>query len=101
MLKSIVRNADIACRFGGEEFVLVLPGASLEVTTNRAEKCRKLVSELPLVHQQQKLEGITISLGVAIFPNHGANGQAVLNAADSALYQAKNTGRNRVVIANL
>lgn len=101
LVKSIIRDADIACRFGGEEFLLVLPGASQEVTINRAELCRKLVSELHLVHQQQKLEEITISVGVSIYPNHGANGHAVLNAADSALYQAKNTGRNRVVVANL
>jgi diguanylate cyclase (GGDEF)-like protein len=98
-LKTHVRGEDIACRYGGEEFTLILPGAPLEVSAQRAEQLRKGIEELRVIHQGQPLPTVTLSLGAAVFPEHGATGDAVIRAADVALYRAKQDGRNRVVIA--
>jgi diguanylate cyclase (GGDEF)-like protein len=99
-LKSNIRGGDIACRYGGEEFVLILPETSLEVALLRAEEVRRGVSRLKLSYQGQTLRNITISLGVATFPKHGTNTDDLLKAADKALYRAKAAGRNRVMVAN-
>jgi diguanylate cyclase (GGDEF)-like protein len=99
MLLDQVRKEDVACRYGGEEFTLILPEASLETTYERAEEVRRLVHGLNLEHHGQSLGGITISLGVAVYPQHGDNPEALLRAADKALYQAKHAGRDRVVAA--
>lgn len=98
-LETQVRQEDIACRYGGEEFVLIMPEASLDVTQKRAEEIRQGVSQLKVSHRGRMLEMITVSLGVAIFPDHGATGEDVLRTADDAMYQAKREGRNRVVVA--
>ncbi len=94
-----VRGADIICRYGGEEFVFILPGASLEATAARAERLRLDIRHLPMHHAGRIFTGITISLGVAIYPDHGTTGSVVLHAADTALYRAKNDGRDRVAVA--
>jgi diguanylate cyclase (GGDEF)-like protein len=99
MLLDQVRKEDVACRYGGEEFTLILPEASLETTYERAEEVRRLVHGLNLEHHGQSLGGITISLGVASYPQHGEAPEAILQAADKALYQAKHAGRDRVVAA--
>ena len=99
MLAEQVRYADIACRYGGDEFVLILPEASPEVTRERAEFLRQRVKNLRLEYKNQTLETTSISVGVAIFPFHGLNGDAVLKSADAALYRAKSQGRDRVVVA--
>jgi len=98
-LASRVRKEDVACRYGGEEFVLILPEASQEIVQQRAEDIRREFPKLPIVHRGQMLESVTLSLGVAVFPDHGATGQDVLRAADDAMYRAKAQGRNRVVVA--
>jgi diguanylate cyclase (GGDEF)-like protein/PAS domain S-box-containing protein len=98
-LKTKVRGEDIACRYGGEEFVLIMPGASSEILQQRAEQLRQGVKQLSLKHHGQHLGTITISLGVALYPDHGQTGEVVLRAADTALYQAKNAGRDRAVLA--
>lgn len=100
MLLDQVRKEDVACRYGGEEFTLILPEASLETTSERAEELRRLVHGLHLEHQGQSLGGITISLGVAVYPQHGDEPETLLRAADKALYQAKHGGRDRVVAAD-
>lgn len=100
LLNKNIRLDDIACRFGGEEFVLVLPETSLDVTRERAERLRKEVKQLRLEYQHHSLENITVSLGVAVFPDHGSTGEAVLKSADAALYRAKHEGRDRVVVAD-
>jgi len=97
-LGSIVRKEDVACRYGGEEFVLILPEASQEIVRQRAEDIRREFPKLPVMHRGQMLESVTVSLGVAMFPDHGATGQDVLRAADDAMYRAKAQGRNRVVV---
>ncbi|MEN6319089.1 MAG: diguanylate cyclase [Syntrophaceae bacterium] len=99
-LQNNIRTEDIACRYGGEEFTLILPGASLEITRKRAETLRHGVQHLQISYDGKLLDSITLSLGVAIFPDHGPTGEAVLQAADMALYSAKHAGRNRVEMAN-
>jgi diguanylate cyclase (GGDEF)-like protein len=94
VLSASVRGEDVACRYGGEEFCLVMPGADLETARRRAEEVRKTVAELDLSHRSRAVGPITLSAGVATFP---ARGEAeVVAAADAALYRAKRTGRNRV-----
>ncbi|HEV8441179.1 MAG TPA: diguanylate cyclase [Methylomirabilota bacterium] len=99
LLQSNLRKEDIACRYGGEEFVLVLPDASLENATRRAEQLRAAVKEMRVVRDGVALGPITISVGVAAFPEQGPDGDTLLKAADAALYQAKNEGRDRVSVA--
>ncbi len=98
LIKSQCRGEDIPCRFGGEEFLLLLPGASLEATLARAEKLRRGVKQLKVRYQGQLLRSTTVSLGVALYPDHGSTGEVVIEAADSALYRAKEEGRDRVVV---
>jgi diguanylate cyclase (GGDEF)-like protein/PAS domain S-box-containing protein len=99
LLKS-VRAEDIVCRFGGEEFVVILPAASLQTTQARAERIRARLRELTVLHQGQSLGMVTVSVGVAELPQHGTSPKVLLEAADAALYQAKRKGRDRVVVAD-
>ncbi len=99
-LKENIRGGDIACRFGGEEFALILPEMSLEHVLERAEQLREGIKLLNIRHQGQSLPPPTLSVGVAMFPDHGSLSQTVLNAADAALYSAKRLGRDRVVVAD-
>ena len=95
-LKSSFREEDVPCRFGGEEFVVILPGATAQIAAQKAEDLRCRVEGLIVRYVDANLPRITISVGVAAFPNAGDNPQAVLKAADEALYRAKEEGRNRV-----
>lgn len=99
MFLESVRGYDIACRYGGDEFVLVLPGASRQVTRQRAESVRTAVHSLSAETGSLAVGSITISLGVAAFPDDGSTFQAVLKSADDALYRAKQAGRDRVGVA--
>lgn len=99
-LKKNIRRSDIACRYGGEELTIILPEATLEVVQQRAEQLREGVKHLNVKHRGQFLGSITLSLGVACFPEHGLSGSAVLQAADVALYRAKREGRDRVIAAS-
>jgi diguanylate cyclase (GGDEF)-like protein/PAS domain S-box-containing protein len=99
-LQQTIRGHDIACRYGGEEFILVLPGASLQDTLQRAEQIRGEVQTLVVEHQGQVLDSITASLGVATFPGHDMTAAMLIRAADQALYQAKGNGRNCVITAS-
>lgn len=99
LLVEHTRVDDIACRYGGEEFTLVLPRCSLEIAVERAEQLRAQAHALRVTHAGQSLGSITLSVGVAVFPEHGASAAAIVNAADRALYRAKQAGRNRVVAA--
>lgn len=94
-----VRKGDIACRFGGEEFVLVLPGATLEQTRERADELRRSLAQLEVPFHGKLISPITMSIGVAVYPRHGSSPDAVLRQADKAMYQAKQGGRDRVVVA--
>ena len=100
LLQSKVRGEDIACRYGGEEFTLILPEATIAGTRQRAEQIRGVVKRLKLRHRDHPLGRVTVSLGIAMYPNHGPTGEDVLRAADEALYRAKAEGRDRVVVAD-
>ncbi|MGB7874966.1 MAG: sensor domain-containing diguanylate cyclase [Anaerolineales bacterium] len=93
------RSEDIVCRFGGEEFIIILLGASLDNAQKRSEALRKEVKQLDVYHRGTLLNKITLSIGVAAFPDHGNDAETLLRAADHALYRAKNEGRDRVVVA--
>lgn len=98
-LQARIRGSDIACRYGGEEMTLILPGATLEETVQRAEIMRRELKELSLRHAGRMLGKVTASFGVASFPQHAVTVATLLQAADGALYQAKWGGRDRVVVA--
>jgi diguanylate cyclase (GGDEF)-like protein len=97
-LQSLVRGEDILCRFGGEEFVLVMANASAEIARERAEQMRDSIQKLAIGHEGRDIGPVTVSAGVAMFPADGASGEAALKAADAALYRAKQSGRNRTVV---
>jgi len=98
-LTKSIRVEDIVCRFGGEEFVVILPTADLNAAHARAERIRSKLRELTVLHQGQSLGMITVSVGVAALPEHGTSPKELLEAADAALYCAKREGRDRVVNA--
>ena len=91
-----IRAEDTACRYGGEEFILILPETKLMTAKERAEKiCR----EVTQIKTEKPQSGITISFGVATYPQHGKTIHEIIHAADMALYRAKQNGRNRVEVA--
>jgi len=94
-----VRAEDFVCRFGGEEFVVILPTADLAAARARAERLRAKTRDLTILHQGRSMGMITISVGVAAFPEHGESPKELLAAADAALYEAKRGGRDQVVTA--
>ncbi len=101
LLKASVREGDTACRFGGEEFALLLPGASLADGVVRAEELRRTIAaELQLTLDGRMLDRVTASFGVAAYPEAGRSLRALVRAADEALYAAKAAGRDRVVVAS-
>jgi diguanylate cyclase (GGDEF)-like protein len=97
-LKKHVRGSDIACRYGGEEFILILSPSTAEGAHQLAEKIREEVRFLRVTHANPDIGAITLSLGVAMFPDHASEAAALIKATDVALYQAKCDGRNRVVM---
>jgi diguanylate cyclase (GGDEF)-like protein len=97
-LRTRTRREDIACRYGGEEFAVILPEASIEATQHRAERLRAEFKHLNVQHRGQSLGTVTLSLGVAVFPEHGTTFEEILRVADRALYRAKEKGRDRVVV---
>ena len=99
LLKRCIRGGDIACRYGGEEFLLLLPDAALETAHQRAEQVRQAVKQLHVPYQDELVGPITLSLGVAAFPQHGSTTETLLQVADNALYRAKHEGRDRVFVA--
>jgi diguanylate cyclase (GGDEF)-like protein len=99
LLRGSVRGGDIPCRYGGEEFLLAMPEATLDSAQQRAEFLRDKVKQLALEYQGQPVGQVTMSLGVAAYPLHGHTAADVVRAADRALYRAKAEGRDRVVMA--
>ncbi|WP_114416205.1 GGDEF domain-containing protein [Marinospirillum perlucidum] len=93
------RETDLPCRFGGEEFVVIMPGANAETAARRAEELRQKVAARPLAYQGEDLGQITISLGIACWPGTAQSSKELLKQADKALYQAKQAGRNQVKMA--
>ena len=97
LLRGMVRAGEIVCRYGGEEFVLILPTAALPAVINRAEIIRREVSQLQIMHRELELPPITVSLGASVVTDAHASVNEALTRADAALYAAKRAGRNRVV----
>ena len=98
LLKKTTRGQDIACRYGGEEFCLVLTDTSLAGAVQRAEVLRQQVSQLSVEYSGQLLGSVSVSMGVALYPEHGSTISDVLRAADQALYCAKREGRDRISV---
>lgn len=99
-LQDNTRSGDIVCRYGGEEFTVVLPDADLQGTSTRASHLLAAVRGLQLSHNGKEVGTITISIGLALFPTHGETIKAVITAADKALYEAKGAGRDRLAVAD-
>ncbi|MDR3576039.1 MAG: sensor domain-containing diguanylate cyclase [Anaerolineaceae bacterium] len=95
-----VRGEDIACRYGGDEFIIILPDVSKDVAYERAELIRQRIHYFNADCEEQISGLITLSLGVAVFPEHGSSTAAILKAVDNALYRAKRAGRDSVVVAD-
>jgi diguanylate cyclase (GGDEF)-like protein len=99
VVREHVRGSDIGCRYGGEELAVILPETVLEVAVERAERIRRGIAALRLSHGGRPLDAVTSSFGVAVYPQHAGDAEALLRAADEALYEAKKAGRNRVVVS--
>jgi diguanylate cyclase (GGDEF)-like protein/PAS domain S-box-containing protein len=97
LMKNCTRISDVVCRYGGEEFLLVFPGASLACAAQRAEEIRQKIADTVLQHEGRELH-TTISFGVAAYPDHGTVPENIIIKADKALYMSKQAGRNRVTI---
>lgn len=98
-LKENTRGEDLACRFGGEEFIIIMVDTDTETALRKAEKmCSEIACEIAIPYQSEKLH-VTVSIGVATSPAHGRNTTELLKSADNALYIAKGNGRNRVELS--
>jgi diguanylate cyclase (GGDEF)-like protein len=97
VLRRFARASDVASRYGGEEFLVLLPECPFEAAQRKAEQLREEVARLELRYDDRPLGPVTVSLGVAAFPDHAKESAELLRCADEALYLAKQTGRNRVV----
>jgi diguanylate cyclase (GGDEF)-like protein len=93
------RAGDVASRIGGEELVVVLPGAALEAASKKAESIRSEIGALVLTLPNKAVGPVTVSIGIAVFPEHATSREELMRVADAALYRAKHAGRNRSVAA--
>ena len=93
-----MRGTDIACRYGGEEFILILPQAPPEKAYERAERIRQGLHYISMTYAGKNLGNVTLSAGVATFPRHGDTADVLIAAADQAMYQSKVMGRDRVTV---
>ena len=99
LLAGSVRNGDFACQLGGEEFLVVMPDAATDVVAARAEKLRARVEALELRLGADRAGRMTVSIGVAAYPDHGSSPEELMAEADHAMHLAKAGGCNQVVIA--
>ena len=98
-LNGWVRRGDIITRSGGEEFVAVLPGVDAATAMQRAEELRRRIQALNIAHAGRELGQVTVSIGVSVYPDHGVDQDALIHAADSAMYASKQAGRDQVSLA--
>jgi diguanylate cyclase (GGDEF)-like protein len=99
LLRERLRKSDIACRYGGEEFVVVLSDCSMADAVQKVEQIGMLVKQLEVRQGDQSVGRMALSAGVASLPEHGSTGPELLRAADEAMYAAKQAGRDRVMVA--
>ena len=99
LITANIRAGDIAFRYGGDEFIVVMPGAELEAATQRMEMLRQTFSATTIHNDKTEIKA-TISIGISMFPEHGTNDSEILRSADAALYQAKQAGRNCIRIGS-
>lgn len=97
-LRERLRKSDISCRFGGDEFVLVLPDSPIADTQERMDQIRLFVKDLQVRHSKQMAGLVALSVGIAQAPDHGFTESELLRAADKAMYSAKQTGGDRIII---
>jgi len=98
LLTGFFRGDDIPCRWGGEEFAVILPDSTSQNAATRADELRSEVKKLNLRYRNVALAQITVSIGVAAFPEHGSNCEELFRIADRCLYQSKSAGRDRVTV---
>ncbi len=99
LIRTVIRNEDIACRYGGEEFTMLFPESDIENTRDIAEKIRVKVREHGFLHKNHSYGPITVSIGAACYPADGSTADLLLKNADDALYKAKQSGRDQVAFA--
>jgi diguanylate cyclase (GGDEF)-like protein/PAS domain S-box-containing protein len=99
LFKERIRECDIACRYGGEEFVILMAESNIEDTFKRADKLREDTKNIRAYVNGQLLPPVSMSMGIAEYPTHGKNVDDLLHIADTALYRAKQEGRDKVIIA--
>ena len=92
------RGEDVACRYGGDEFTIILPEASICEVWQRAEQLREAFKEIEYKHEGKNYGPLTLSIGISAYPDHGASVEQLLKASDTAAYTAKVQGRDRVMI---
>ena len=97
MLATLARAEDVACRYGGEEFLLLLPKMPLDAARERAEKLRTSFAAVTVPFGEFRLK-TSLSIGIAVYPGHGKSADALVQCADRAMYRAKHEGRNRVAV---
>jgi diguanylate cyclase (GGDEF)-like protein len=100
LLASLSRSEDVACRYGGEEFTLVLQEADAGLALDRAEEIRRGAHHMSIEYRRQQLGPVTVSIGIASYPQHGDTPDQLIRRADRALYLAKGQGRDRVCVAD-
>jgi diguanylate cyclase (GGDEF)-like protein len=98
-IKHAIRDGDLACRYGGDEFIIILPNVAPEIAYQRAEQIRQNIEAMTTKYKMVTLK-VTASLGISVFPEHGSSADLLMRAADKALYYSKQEGRNRVTIFN-
>jgi diguanylate cyclase (GGDEF)-like protein/PAS domain S-box-containing protein len=97
-LTNFFRGGDIICRYGGEEFALVLPDSSLKDAEKRANDLRVEIKKLSITHRNTVLDTITFSVGLSAFPEHGSTAEELFRVADKCLYDSKSQGRDRITV---
>ena len=99
LFRKVFRMDDVICRYGGEEFGIILPESSAENAAIRANALRELTKKLQIQYKNHTLGAVTLSIGVAAFPEHGESSEELLKVADQCLYKSKAAGRNLVTVA--
>ncbi|HNF93402.1 MAG TPA: GGDEF domain-containing protein, partial [Anaerolineales bacterium] len=100
LMKNHARSSDFVCRYGGEEFLIIMPGTPASSAIKRAEEILQKCTDTVVVHEGNNLQ-VAMSLGVATYPDHGQEAEELIIKADKALYVSKHNGRNRITLSNI